>query len=93
MIDEDKFLTDIRKLEVRDDLTKEMLLSVLTRSKPGKEKEKISNAELELQLVNNNNGLNTTISPMPIRDEHRLHYNYFFDAESSLDKSKNESMQ
>ena len=92
MINEDKFLTDIRKLEVRDDLTKEMLLSVLTRSKPGKDKKKTSNAELELQLVNNNNGLNTTTSPLPIKDECKSHYNYFLDVESSHDKSKNASM-
>ena len=35
MINEDQFLSDIRKIEVRDDLTKNMLLSVLTRKKPG----------------------------------------------------------
>ena len=34
MINEDRFLSDIRRLEVRDDLTKDMLLSVLTRKKP-----------------------------------------------------------
>ena len=92
MINEDKFLTDIRKLEVRDDLTKEMLLSVLTRSKPDQYKKKTSNAELELQLVNNNNQSNATTSPLPVRDERKLHYNYFLDAETSQDKSKNESL-
>ena len=87
----DKFLSDIRKLEVRDDLTKEMLLSVLTRSKPDYDKKKISNAELELQLLNNNNVSNATTSPLPIRKKQKMHYNYFLNAETSQDKSINES--
>ena len=73
MINEDKFLTDIRKLEVRDDLTKEMLLSVLTRSKPDQDKKKTNNAELELQLVNNNNISNTTTSPLQVSYERKMH--------------------
>lgn len=55
-VDKDKFLKKIRKLEVRDDRTKDMLLSVLTRSKPEKKK-KLSVAEAatqqEMHLISN----------------------------------------
>ena len=89
MIKEDKFLTEIRKLEVRDDLTKEMLLSVLTRSKPDKDKEKLSNTELEMQFFNNNNGSNATTSPLPTKKKQKLHYNYLMNDKTSQDKSIN----
>ena len=62
MVSEDQFLQDIAKLEVRDDLTKNILLSVLTKKKP-KNRNMPSPDEMEMQLFNQNQASRAT-SPL-----------------------------